>query len=384
MNPIAPRSAILFVDDEPNLLAAIRRIMHALKGDYTVVVATSGEEALKLSESNYFDIIVSDMRMPGMDGAELLKRVQRHHPETIRVVLSGQASLGSAVKAISATHQYLAKPCNFDELKLMIRGLAEARGLIESPTVRKHLSRLSALPCNETVLARFYEALDQQTISIESLAQIALCDLGLSAKLFHVALSMHYSQRNEILSIRDALSVLSEDTLRVLRGSGELFHPVPASFQGINLSDLAEHSSAVAQECAKLAERTDLASARYAWLAGYLHDIGKLLIAECFGPLECEIEGSGEVATLDCQRRFLGVTHAEAGAYVLKLWGLNDDVVAAVRDHHSNMECAGEGSSLGQIVRTVNRNLREESGSEAAPQVENLGSWKAGELKEHS
>ena len=82
-----------------------------------LVFATSGGEALQLMATEPFDVIVTDMRMPGMDGAQLLEEVSRIHPKTVRIVLSGQADQDSMFRAVRTTHQYLSKPCNAETLK---------------------------------------------------------------------------------------------------------------------------------------------------------------------------------------------------------------------------------------------------------------------------
>jgi YesN/AraC family two-component response regulator len=80
---------ILFVDDEPNLIDGLRRMLRSFRQRWNIAFATSGSEALELMSQRPFDVIVSDMRMPGMDGRQLLEEVEKRHPQTVRVVLSG-------------------------------------------------------------------------------------------------------------------------------------------------------------------------------------------------------------------------------------------------------------------------------------------------------
>ena len=102
---------VLFVDDEPHLLAALRRMLRSERERWDMLFAGSGPEALALIAAEPVDAIVSDMRMPGMDGAELLSRVQRDWPSTARIVLSGQADRGSVIAVLRSAQQFLAKPC---------------------------------------------------------------------------------------------------------------------------------------------------------------------------------------------------------------------------------------------------------------------------------
>jgi DNA-binding NtrC family response regulator len=108
---------ILFVDDEPAVLQALRRMLRSRRQEWDMHFAGGGTEALALLEQMPFAAVVSDMRMPGMDGAVLLGEVQRRYPQTVRVILSGHADHASTVRSVGATHQYLAKPCDPDVLR---------------------------------------------------------------------------------------------------------------------------------------------------------------------------------------------------------------------------------------------------------------------------
>jgi response regulator RpfG family c-di-GMP phosphodiesterase len=107
---------ILFVDDEPNVLEGIRRTLRKQGEIYT---AASGAEGLRvLSESAPFALVVSDMRMPIMNGAQFLAKVREHAPDTVRMILSGQADLQATIAAVNDGHIYrfLSKPCPPEQL----------------------------------------------------------------------------------------------------------------------------------------------------------------------------------------------------------------------------------------------------------------------------
>ena len=85
------KKSLLFVDDDPFILDALRRQLRRYRNEWDVEFASGGSAALELMEQQSFDIVISDMRMPEMDGAELLTEVMRRHPRTVRIVLSGQS-----------------------------------------------------------------------------------------------------------------------------------------------------------------------------------------------------------------------------------------------------------------------------------------------------
>lgn len=108
---------ILFVDDEPRLLSGLRRMLHAMRGQWRMEFAGSGVEALTRLVEQPFDIVVTDMRMPIMDGSELLRLIRERFPSIIRMVLSGQCDREAVLKTVGPAHQFLTKPCNSEMLK---------------------------------------------------------------------------------------------------------------------------------------------------------------------------------------------------------------------------------------------------------------------------
>jgi DNA-binding NtrC family response regulator len=113
--------AILLVDDETNVLKALQRAL--IDEDYDVQTASGGEEALALLKEVRFKVIVSDERMPGMTGSELLSLASLRAPETVRIMLTGHASLDGAMRAVNGgeIYRFLIKPWNDAELRLAIR-----------------------------------------------------------------------------------------------------------------------------------------------------------------------------------------------------------------------------------------------------------------------
>jgi response regulator RpfG family c-di-GMP phosphodiesterase len=107
---------VLFVDDEPNILRAIKRALFTL--DINMLLADSGMKALELMEQQDVHVVISDMKMPQMSGAELLEQVATRYPDTFRVVLTGYADIESTIKAVNQgkIHRYLQKPWDNQEL----------------------------------------------------------------------------------------------------------------------------------------------------------------------------------------------------------------------------------------------------------------------------
>ncbi|MFO0714724.1 MAG: response regulator [Sandaracinus sp.] len=118
---------VLFVDDEPQVLSALRQALR--KSGLRIETAPSGEAALERLARGPVDVVVSDERMPGTQGSELLALVRAADPHTIRILLTGQASVEAAVRAVNdaAVHRFLTKPCPPNVLLATIRELIEQR-----------------------------------------------------------------------------------------------------------------------------------------------------------------------------------------------------------------------------------------------------------------
>jgi YesN/AraC family two-component response regulator len=113
---------ILFVDDEPRVLDGLRRLLRGQRAEWEMAFADGGESALSELARAPFDVIVTDMRMPGIDGAALLQVVKERHPQVVRVVLSGYAEPDVARAAAAIAHHYLLKPCDPAALKAVVEG----------------------------------------------------------------------------------------------------------------------------------------------------------------------------------------------------------------------------------------------------------------------
>ena len=108
---------VLFVDDEPHILSGLQRMLRPLRHEWAMTFVGGGPAALDALEREVFDVIVTDMRMPGLSGAQLLAEVHRRRPRVACIVLSGQSDQEHLLQLADTPHEYLAKPCDADVLK---------------------------------------------------------------------------------------------------------------------------------------------------------------------------------------------------------------------------------------------------------------------------
>src|SRR4051794_30459889 len=164
------RSRVLFVDDEPHLLAGIRRTLHGRALDWDARFAGSGQDGLAMLAAEPFDAVVTDIRMPGLDGGEFLGIVQQQYPATARIVLSGQAERGAVIAAVSSAHQFLAKPCEAEVVVAVVTRVLSVRRMLDDPTLRELIGGVRNLPTLPDVYHRLVAATSDPECSVRDVA----------------------------------------------------------------------------------------------------------------------------------------------------------------------------------------------------------------------
>src|SRR5438270_6329908 len=170
---------LIFVDDEPLVLEGLHRTLHSMREEWHMEFANGGVEALQMMVKAPFDVLVTDMRMPGMEGSELLQRVKDLYPQTIRIVLSGQSSRESLLRSIAPSHQFMRKPCTADELKRRITRAFALRDLLESPAIKEVISGLVSIPSLPVIYEEAMQELRSAEPSVAKLGVIISHDVAM-------------------------------------------------------------------------------------------------------------------------------------------------------------------------------------------------------------
>jgi putative nucleotidyltransferase with HDIG domain len=326
---------ILFVDDDPYVLEALRMRLRRMRNVWSMGFLNGAAAALAEVEREAPDIVVTDMRMPEMDGAELLARIMAVAPQVTRIVLSGQMDEVAAARAVNVAHRFISKPCEAGALEAALSQALELRAWLPSDAMSKKLGALETLPSLPRACAALEQAIRDPDILIEDVATIIVEDIGMSAMVLKLVNSSFFGLPRDIVRIKQAVGYLGLPTMRTL----VLGHAV---FQEAVCTDIpsVEQQHTHAQLSARLARSffQDARQKDLAETAALLHDVG-ILALESRLPAE-HAENREEARrrglplhVLELER--LSVTHAEVGAYVLGLWGLPREIVDAVARHHA-------------------------------------------------
>jgi len=361
---------ILFVDDEPKLLEGLQRMLRPERRQWDMMFAAGGEEALAVMEKTPVDVVVTDMRMPGMDGASLLQAVNKRYPGVMRIVLSGHFNAESGLRAVPVAHQFLTKPCDPHKLKAAIERSSQAEGEPPDEATCRLIGAIGALPSPPRTCRLLNEALDDVESSSDQIAKIISQDVALTAKVLQLVNSAFFSLQREVTDTKTAVTFLGIDVLKQLVLSAEIlktFRPV-RPIMGFSLDDFDQHS----QRAAKIANRLPAVGpvADLAATAALLHDTGKLVLATRL-PVQFEkalLKSIRERKPLHvCETEVFGTTHAAIGAYLLNLWGLPRPAVDAIAHHHKPQigETPPDGLDLRALVHIADGLAHESSGASA-------------------
>lgn len=329
---------ILFVDDEERVLAGLKRMLRPQRETWELHFASSGPEALALMAERDFDVVVSDVKMPGMDGISLLSEIQGKYPDLVRIILSGHTDAGDTMRATGVAHQYLAKPCDPDMLKETVARSSAIRGELANESLRQVIAATKSLPSMPALYSQVTNELSGPDPSLARVGDVISQDAGMSAKILQLVNSSFFGMRRQITDVRQAVTMLGLDIVIALVMSVHLFQQarVPSTLKG-RLDRMWTTSLLVANTARAIAkaEGASKEAAEDAFLAGVLHDCGSLVLVSNW-PDECEDLESAADAEEEraLERSLFGAEHGEVGAYLLSLWGLPDTIVEAVGLHH--------------------------------------------------
>ena len=334
---------ILFVDDEPRILTGIENALIFANDDWVADFATSGEEAVALLDANTYDVLVTDMKMPGLTGADVLEHAKTVRPGMVRLILSGEVDPTLAERAMPLTHEFVPKPCDPDELFGLIERVSDTTRSLESATVRDVLGSLDRLPSEPTLHLEIQEAMDRGE-GTDSIGRIIERDLAIASSVVKTANSAFYGFRNPAENVRDAVVRLGLQTVGGIVLNAEVASWASPEKRSL-VTSLNSHSAMMSHLVQKLVGK----EVKQAALAGLLHDVGVLVLITQFedeyDTLQ-QVIAAGQEPGEATEREIFGASHAEIGAYMLEMWKADPVVVQATRHHHDPDAVDGQARRL--------------------------------------
>jgi HD-like signal output (HDOD) protein/ActR/RegA family two-component response regulator len=331
---------VLFVDDEPNILQGLQRMLRPLRQEWDMQFAQSGEEALRILDDDEYDVVITDMRMPVMNGAQLLEKVSQRRPNIVRIILSGQADQIEVLKSVGSSHQYLAKPCDAETLKATLARAGWLRNLLESRHLQFLTTSMKSLPSVPVLYFEIVKMLDDPNTSLRDIADRMSQDPGMTAKILQIVNSAYFGSAKNISSLLQAVSMIGLDSIKALTLSTHVFsHFEKKLLPGFSMISLWKHSMFCARLAEKIAREKRLSPilTDHTFTAALLHDVGILILAtnlpDEYAPVLFN-QLFPDITLAEAEEELMGASHSEVGAYLMGLWGLPDPIIQAIAYHH--------------------------------------------------
>ncbi len=340
------KKKVLFVDDETLLLDLYRLAFEEEENEWDVSFAPGGREALALLDRTPVDVLVSDMRMPGMTGAELVQEVMKRHPHTSRLIMSGYADSQQIALCLGATHQFIAKPFDLHDLRDTITRVCALDDWLLDEKLKSLVAQLPSLPSLPSLYFRIMEALSSPDSSLEDIGNIIASDPSMTAKILQLVNSAFFGIARRISNPVEAVQFLGIGRVQSLVLSLHIFTCFQqARLKNFSMDTVWRHSMSTALIAQKIgrAQKADRVMQDETYVAGMLHDIGKVMLAASLPDLytqTVDLAAEEKIPLTEAERANFGVTHAQVAAYLLGLWGLPINIVEAVAFHHDPAKAA--------------------------------------------
>ncbi|MBK1664001.1 histidine kinase [Rhodospirillum rubrum] len=340
---------ILFVDDDINLLQALQRMLRGYRAEWEMVFVDGPRKALDLLATKRFDVVVSDMRMPDLDGAQLLSEVERLHPGTVRVILSGYAEESSLFRSVGPAHQYLSKPCDPEAILALMARSWRLREILGDPALRDLAASLRTLPSPPDLYLRLTAAMADPAVNTSTIARLIAEDVAMTAELLKITNSSYFALPSRITTAAQAVRLLGLETVCVLVLHAGIFRQFQGHPELVEiLRTLSGHGVAKGLLAQKLASEDGAEEAlrAQAHCAGMMADIGALVLLDAYpDAFQTMIAKAGRGKLEAVERAAFGASHAELGAFILGLWGFADPVIEAVLHQWHPSQCLNQERS---------------------------------------
>jgi HD-like signal output (HDOD) protein len=355
---------ILFVDDDASILAGLQNLLYRDRKRWDMVFALGGRLGLAEMRKAPFDIVVSDMRMPDIDGAMLLAAIKDECPATVRIMLSGHADREVIVRLLPTLHQLLVKPCNAATLRSVIERSFDGVDAERDAKIRQIVGAVDKLPTPPDVFFDLSRLLQSNTTSVADVAKVVGRDPSLSAKVLQLVNCSYFGSGKVTTSIQQAVNLLGTEQLRYIALTASVFSgPATAAGGTFSLAETQQASMRAAILARALAEPENREEAFSSTL---LHDVGHVVLAICRGDAYQQYSkrtALGESPS-ELELELFGVGHADVGARLLAIWGLPLAIVDVVQFHHdpgSAPESCRRVASIVHVADVMTRQPRNDA-----------------------
>jgi len=328
---------ILFVDDEIPILKSLNRLF--MDTDYEIFTAGSGKEALELLETEKIDMVITDMRMPEMDGCQLLQKVKELYPRSLRIILSGYAEKATILEALqkSIAKLYILKPWENSKLLLLVDQLFETENILRNSNLLGLINTVDDLPTLKSSYLKIMNLIDSDA-DLMKIASAIECDQSVATRILHIINSAFYEVKTG--SVKQAIAYLGLSSIRnILLATSIVDSFNMNGIYGTRLELLWSHAFISSKIVNIIYEKLLFKKlSEHETSAGLLHNIGIVLLLKIYPQKYIEIFQQAEkegLSLLEIEQEVLNVTHQQTGGYLLRWWELPHPIIEAALYHHT-------------------------------------------------
>jgi len=359
------------------VLNGLQRTLRKMRNVWDITFANSAAEAMQILDRNPMDVIISDMKMPEMDGSQLLAQVKKRHPHIVRLILSGHVGQETTIQSIQYAHQCLSKPCDVELLKQTLSKLFALRDILSDDSIKKIVSQIESLPSLPSIYTEIMAEMQSDDPSIRNVATIIGKDVSMTAKILQVVNSVFFGLPQRIGNPQQAVMLLGLDAIKSLVLSVKIFSEFSQrEYSWFDLDKVFDHSISVSSFAKAIVkfEKMNADLVNYSLMAGLLHDLGKLVLATNFKDTYQKVlveSRNSDQKLWELEYATFGTSHAEIGAYLMGLWNLENPIIEAIAFHHCPSKSAASQLGLLTIVHVANAlDHEEESPEDQQPELQ--------------
>ena len=348
---------VMFVDDEVMILKGLKRAF--FRNKWQIVFADSANKALQILKKEPVDFIISDMRMPIMNGAELLEEVAASYPQIVRIILSGHSDEEAAKRASFVAHQWFSKPCQPEVLEEVLNHIYLIRNSLPDATVQHVVGKIKTLPSPPKVYMRLNASLNDSSIDMQKISNIIADEPSLVAKILQLTNTSFFSNGKQVESLSEAITRLGVDLVCSIVVTAETYAKI-AEIPGYSIEDEQKHCLSTARLAATMVE-PDLR--RETILVGLLHNIGKFILYEVSPDamasyLKQRVVGSDNI---ELEQKLFNADHTQLAGYLLHLWNFSYNLIENIVLHHQPLKLTESTFGSGAAVYVASRLLRKQT-----------------------
>ncbi|WP_319778852.1 response regulator [Maridesulfovibrio sp.] len=350
---------ILFIDRDTAQLEALDKSMASMKKRWQVYYASTKEEIMDLLRTRPFDIIAMDFKIDGFKDDELLEEIKNRQPGSIRFIISESINSENCLKFVKYAHQFITKPYTESELLGKIKKGLRLKHVFLNERAAKGIASIEELPTMPDLFVQLERELSKDDVMISNIGKLIGEDMSMTAGLLKLVNSPFFGLYSRVTNPEQAVTLLGLDNLKGLVLGIHLFNLRESKKIDFSIEKLGRHCQYTALMARAIikAEGGSNELAEHTFLAGFLHDIGKLVLSTSYTEeysTILSIVQETDITVQEAEKDILGFTHAEVGAYLLAIWGFDEDVIEAIYCHHKPQRLGSIDLSPAVAVHVAN------------------------------